>query len=87
MWDYPSKRDICVPEDMLEECSIWYTGKDARLFHAMMCRDNLEPLYDFLLKEAQIGFDNVVVPDEHYLEPLRGILKFLNLQATVSLSE
>jgi len=84
---YPSKRDICVPEDMLEECSIWYTGKDARLFHAMMCRDNLEPLYDFLLKEAQIGFDNVVVPDEHYLEPLRGILKFLNLQATVSLSE
>ncbi|ABN57523.1 MULTISPECIES: glycosyltransferase family 2 protein [Methanoculleus] len=84
---YPSKRDIYVPEGLLEQCSSGYTGKDARLFHAMMCRDTLDPLSAFLLKEAQTGFDNVVVPDEQYLEPLRGILKFLNIQTTVSLRE
>jgi glycosyltransferase involved in cell wall biosynthesis len=84
---YPSKRSIYLPREVLDLCKTWYTGKDARLFYAVMCRGALDTLYCYLLNEAKNGFGNAVVPDEHYIEPLRDILKFLNLQATVSIKE
>jgi glycosyltransferase involved in cell wall biosynthesis len=84
---HPSNREIYLTRGVLDACDTWYTGKDARLFHAAMHTGALDPLYDYLLWEARLGFGNVVVPDEHYLEPIRAVLMFLNLRSTVSIAE
>lgn len=84
---FPSKRKIYLPPEVLDQCKTWYTGKDARLFRAAMRRGALDPLYDHLLREARLGFSNIVVSDEHHQEVLRAALKFLNLRATISLKE
>ncbi len=84
---FPSKRKIYLPPEVLDKCKTWYTGKDARLFHAAMRRGALDLLYDRLLREARLGFGNIVVSDEHHQELLHAALKFLNLRATISLTE
>lgn len=84
---HPSNREIYLTQRVLDACGTWYTGKDARLFHAAMHNGALDPLYDYFLREARLGFGNVLVPDEHYLEPICAVLKFLNLRSTVSIAE
>jgi len=41
---HPSEREVYLPAEVLDQCRTWYTGKDARLFHAAMRRgSSLQP--------------------------------------------
>lgn len=84
---YPSNRIICVPASLVENCRSWYTGKDARLFYQHLKQKDLDPLSIFLLREASSGFGKIIVETERDQKKLCETLKFLNLRASVSLSE
>lgn len=83
---YPSNRVIYIPASLVEKCQSWYTGKDARLFYRDLQQNNLDPLFTSLLKEASLGFGNIIVENKRDLGKLCDTMKFLNLQATVSLA-
>lgn len=82
---YPSNRIIHVPAPLVEKCQSWYTGRDARLFYRDLKEKNLDPLYTYLLKEASSGFGKIIIEKKENRERLYETLKFLNLQASVSL--
>lgn len=70
-----TEREIYIDEVNEEE--IIYKGKDMRLFNKNLINNNLSPLYNYLIKEMEIGFDEIVVKDKSDMKKIVDITKFL----------
>jgi glycosyltransferase involved in cell wall biosynthesis len=80
--NFPSNRSI---ELHFEEKDEIFLGKDARLFFSMMQKKSLPAICKHVLKEATLGFGNVIVSKEKDHERARDLLKFLNLHAKIQI--
>jgi hypothetical protein len=78
----PSKRTI---EPQFENTQETFMGKDARLFFDLMNRNELPPIFKYVLGQAAEGFGRVVVKNKESRRKAEDMMKFLNLYASVAI--
>ncbi len=69
------KREIKITYNINE--NIVYQGKDNAKFNKAIANENLDKIYEELIKEMEKGFDTVIVKDEIEKEKMEDILRFL----------
>lgn len=69
------KREIYI--DNIDENTVWYYGKDMRIFNKKILDNNIEALYKNILKEMELGFNKIVIYDKKYYTEVVDLTKFL----------
>lgn len=69
------KREIYI--DNISNDTIWYYGKDMRIFNKRIKDNNLENLYVNILNEMKNGFDKIIISDKKHYKNVVDLTKFL----------
>ncbi len=81
--NYPNNCVLTIPQDLINDCKIWYLGSDSRKFYMDIGSNNIDPYYQFLLSNARNGFTIVKIKDSDKASKVVDSLKFLNFRSTV----
>ena len=61
----------------IDNNTIWYYGKDMRIFNGKIRDNNIEDLYKNLFEEMKLGFNKIEIDDRTYYDDMVNLTKFL----------